>query len=107
MTVTFSWSAELECIDVADLSGVVTTLHWRCTGALDGLDAAATGRVALGPPSPDNFAPAPDGITSDLIRAWVGEGADHVEQVLAEQLSAAAAQPPITRLSAPVQSPGE
>lgn len=102
MPATFSWSAELECVDLADLSGVVTTMHWRCTGALDGLDVAATGRVTLGPPSPDNFIPAPDGITSALIRSWVGADADGIEAALGEQLAAAATQPEVTRLFAPV-----
>lgn len=102
MPATFSWSAELECVDMADLSGVVTTMHWRCVAVLDGADLAAAGSVRLGEPSPDHFVPAPDGITSDLIRSWVGEQADGIETTLADQLAAAANALEVTRLFAPV-----
>lgn len=107
MPATFSWSAELECVDMADLSGVVTTMHWRCTGVLEGLDVAASGCVELGPPSPDNFVPAPEGITSDLIRAWVGEEAGEIEASLEKQLSGISTQLRPTRLYAPVAPSAE
>lgn len=102
MSATFSWSAELECVDMADLSGVITTMHWRCVALLDGADLAASGSVRLGEPSPDHFVPAPDGITSDLIRSWVGDEAAGVEATLAAQLAAAATAPEVTRFFAPV-----
>ncbi|MFZ5669135.1 MAG: hypothetical protein ACOY4K_06550 [Pseudomonadota bacterium] len=102
MDPTFTWSADLECIDAGSLSNVVTRLHWRCTGVLGGLDLAATGAAELGAPSSKNFVPAPDSITSDLIRAWAGPAAEGVEAALAEQLQKMASQPEIKRLTAPV-----
>lgn len=104
MDPTFTWSADLDCIDEGKLSNVIARLHWRCTGVLGDLDLAATGAVELGAPSPRNFVPAPEGITSDLIRAWVGAEADAVEAGLAEQLRATAAQPEVRRFSAPPAS---
>lgn len=102
MEPTFSWSADLDCVDDGKLSNVIRRLHWRCTGVLGGLDLAATGALDLGAPSPKNFVPAPEGITSDLIRSWVGDEAEATERALSEQLLDMAAQPEVKRFGAPV-----
>jgi hypothetical protein len=103
MPANFTWTAELECVDVGELVNVARTMHWRCTAVLDGLDLAACGSKTLGDPSPDNFIPAPDDITSDVVRAWMGDEANGVEAVLASSLAAQAVEPEVTRFIVPAE----
>jgi hypothetical protein len=104
MPTSYTWTAELECIDEGELVNVARIMNWRCTGVLDGLDMAACGSKALGEPSPDNFVPAPDDITSTVVREWVGdELADEVEATLAAALAAQVVEPEVTRFIVPVE----
>lgn len=102
MPATFTWTAELECVNVGELVNVARTMHWRCTGVLAGLDLAVSGSRPLGDPSPDNFVPAPEEITSAVVRAWMGEDADEVETGLAAALAAKEAEPQVARFVVPI-----
>ncbi|HYE46214.1 MAG TPA: hypothetical protein VEA44_10630 [Caulobacter sp.] len=100
--VAFEWTADLEC-EPSDLGPVVRVVHWRCTGREGGRDAAVYGSQRLGEPDPSNFLDAPDEITSEVIRAWVGDGAAAAEEAVTVQLSVIAERAAQQLLAAPVE----
>jgi hypothetical protein len=102
MDPIFTWSAELEAEDVGELSAVVRTVHWRCTAQAGGLDVGVVGVAQLGDPDPLAFVPAPEGVTSAVIRVWVGEDiAASAEVSAAAELGQLLATAPRQRLAAP------
>ena len=101
--MNFIWTAELECIDIGELINVATKMHWRCTGINNGNDLAHAGLKVLSGYSEDNFIPAPEGITSDTIRLWMGEEADSIEESIWQELLNIEISPTISIIAVPLE----
>lgn len=101
------WEAELECIDVGELSNVVVAAHWRLTSTDGPCVRERWGEARLAPPDPDHFVEIPGEMTPEariaLVRAWViatdPAGAGAAEARNEADLAADAIAPPVTLLA--------
>jgi hypothetical protein len=92
--------SQLDCKPVeGDLTNVVITAHWRCTGEQDGFTASVYGTCGFGAPG-EPFV-AYDDLTLNQVLGWVWDKVDQsateaaVQGALDQQINPPVVNPPL------------
>lgn len=105
MTTTYTWSFSSLERDVSKdgLADVVTTSHWRITGADGEYSATNYGSVGIAEPDPDDFTAFAD-VTQAQVKAWTLSSL--ADQDITEATLEAGLQSQIDLLKTPTQKSG-